>query len=277
MGGEVGVVVATGIEMEFVRDVARGEDFVEGGGAGFEAVVVLVAAIEINFQAGEIGGAGNGERTVLLPESGIEGIAEDPTEDAGSGRRRSSGGGEGWKFVDDGGAVSADGRKELGMAEGEMERAESAHGDAVNSAIGAAGRDAIAFFDEGKKFLDQEILVAVLAVAGVDVEARGAIGRSDQKIFEFVIVTEIGDNVPESGMDEELFIVAEAVEEIKDGEMGGFVGVEGGRENDAVGDGAREDFAGEGVAFDAAGCGVGSRNSKSKSKKEKEESCGGRS
>jgi hypothetical protein len=256
VGGEVGVVVAAGIEMEFVRDVARGKDFVEGGGAGFEAVVVLVAAIEINFQAGEIGGAGTSERTVLLPESGIEGIAEDTSKDAGSGRRRRSGGGESWKLVDDGGAVGADGREELGMAEGEMERAEAAHGDAVDGAVGAAGRDAIAFFDEGKKFLDQEILVAVFAVFCVDVEARAAIGRSDQKIFELVIVAEIGDNVPQAGVDEELFVVAEAVEEIEDGEVGRFVGVEGGRENDAVGDGAREDFAGEGVAFDATWCGV---------------------
>ena len=32
--GEVGGVVAAGVEVEFVGDVARGEDFVEGGGAG---------------------------------------------------------------------------------------------------------------------------------------------------------------------------------------------------------------------------------------------------
>ena len=60
MGCEVDVVVAAGIEMELVRDVAGGEDFVEGGGAGFKTVVVFVAAIEINFQAGEIGGARKG-------------------------------------------------------------------------------------------------------------------------------------------------------------------------------------------------------------------------
>jgi hypothetical protein len=49
MFGEVGRIVAAGIEMEFVGDVTRGEDFVEGGGAGVEAVVVVVAAVEINF------------------------------------------------------------------------------------------------------------------------------------------------------------------------------------------------------------------------------------
>jgi hypothetical protein len=49
MLGEVGGVVAAGIEMEFVGDAARGEDFVESGGAGVEAVVVVVAAVEVDF------------------------------------------------------------------------------------------------------------------------------------------------------------------------------------------------------------------------------------
>ena len=56
-------------------------------------------------------------------------------------------------------------------------------------------------------------------------------------------------------MDEELFVVAESVEGIEDGEVFCFVGVEGWRKNDAVGNAAREDFAGEGVAFDSAGGG----------------------
>ena len=49
VGGEVGGVVAAGVDVEFMGNVAGGEDFVERGGAGFEAIVVLGAAIEINF------------------------------------------------------------------------------------------------------------------------------------------------------------------------------------------------------------------------------------
>jgi hypothetical protein len=56
-------------------------------------------------------------------------------------------------------------------------------------------------------------------------------------------------------VDEELFVVAESVEGIEDGEVFCFVGVEGWRKNDAVGDAAGEDFAGDGVAFDTAGGG----------------------
>jgi len=52
-----------------------------------------------------------------------------------------------------------------------------------------------------------------------------------------------------------LFVVAEAVERIKDRKVLGLVGVERRRENDAVGNAASEDFAGDGVAFDAAGGG----------------------
>lgn len=48
MGCEIGEVVSAGVEVEFVRYVASGEDFVESGGAGLEAIIVLVAAVKIN-------------------------------------------------------------------------------------------------------------------------------------------------------------------------------------------------------------------------------------
>ena len=54
-------------------------------------------------------------------------------------------------------------------------------------------------------------------------------------------------------MNEELFVVAESVEGIEDGEASCFVGVEIRRKNDAVRNAAGENFAGDGVAFDAAG------------------------
>jgi len=95
-----------------------------------------------------------------------------------------------------------------------------------------------------------------LAVPGIDVEACLAGRCGDQKIFQLVLIAEILDYIPEARMDQELFVVAEAVEEIEDRETEGLVGVEGGREDDAIGDGAGEDFAGDGVALDAAGGGV---------------------
>ena len=86
MLGEIGGIVAARVEVEFVGDAAGGEDFVEGGGTGVETVVVVVTAVEIDFQADEIGRSGENERAVLIPEGGIGPIAEDATENAGSGR-----------------------------------------------------------------------------------------------------------------------------------------------------------------------------------------------
>lgn len=82
MLGKVGGVVAAGVDVEFMRDVACGEDSVEGGGARFEAKVVLVSAIEINLQAGEICFARQGDGAVLFPESWIGRVAEDASQHA---------------------------------------------------------------------------------------------------------------------------------------------------------------------------------------------------
>jgi acetyl/propionyl-CoA carboxylase alpha subunit len=52
-----------------------------------------------------------------------------------------------------------------------------------------------------------------------------------------------------------LFVVAEPVEEIEDGIFSRFVGVVAGRKDDAVVHGVGEDFARQGITFDAAGGG----------------------
>ena len=176
--------------------------------------------------------------------------------------------------------MGADGAEKLRMAEGEMQRAIASHRDAGDGAVGAAGRGAVAFFDERKKFLEKEIFVAVFAVLGIDVKTRAALRRGDQKIFQLTFLVLVLDKIPESGMDEELFVVAEAVEGIEDGKVFCFVGVERRRKNDAVGNIAGEDFAGEGVAFDAAGGGCErevEEVEEGKEVKERAEGCGVRS
>jgi hypothetical protein len=49
MGRKIDGVVAPRIDVKFVKDMAGRQDFVESRGADFEAVVVLVATIEIYF------------------------------------------------------------------------------------------------------------------------------------------------------------------------------------------------------------------------------------
>ncbi len=60
------------------------------------------------------------------------------------------------------------------------------------------------------------------------------------------------------------------MEEVEDREMFGFVGVEGVRENNAVRNRAREDFTGNGIAFNTTGRGRG-YSGKKNNKEENEE------
>ena len=69
--GEVAGVVAAGIDVKFVRDLAPRENFVECGGTGLEAIIVLIAAIEIYLQAREVRGTRQRERAVGIPKSSV--------------------------------------------------------------------------------------------------------------------------------------------------------------------------------------------------------------
>src|SRR5262245_40685883 len=62
VGGEVAGVVAPWIDVEFVGDFARCKNFVERVGTRVETVIVLITAIEINFQPGKIRGTRQRER-----------------------------------------------------------------------------------------------------------------------------------------------------------------------------------------------------------------------
>lgn len=99
--------------MEFVGNLAGGEDFVEDSGAGIETEIVVRATVEINFHVRKRSGTGESERAVALPENGIGRQAEDGAEHSGaSGRRHTAvSREEGGKFFDQRGAVGADGRK----------------------------------------------------------------------------------------------------------------------------------------------------------------------
>lgn len=162
MHGEVGGIVAAWVNVKFVRDLARSEVFVQCGSASVETVIVLIAAIEVNLEAGEICGASQRERAVGIPEGGIRRAAENSAENAGT--RGLRGSKKVGKFFDECGAVSADGNEELRMAEGEMQRAESAHRNAGNGAVSAAGSDTIVSLDKGEKFLEQKILIAYFSI-----------------------------------------------------------------------------------------------------------------
>ena len=49
MSSEVQGVMPAWIDMKFMRNVPRRQDFVESGSAGFKTKVVLIAAVKIDF------------------------------------------------------------------------------------------------------------------------------------------------------------------------------------------------------------------------------------
>ena len=75
--GEIGPVVAAGINVEFMRDVARGERAVQRIGARVKAVVVLRAAIEVDSEVREADSAREGQRAYAIPERAVRRGAED--------------------------------------------------------------------------------------------------------------------------------------------------------------------------------------------------------
>src|SRR5690348_4480038 len=246
--------------MKFVGNMARREDPVEGGGAGIETEIVLIAAVEIDFETVKIGGAGEGERAVAIPESGIRRRAEGAAENPGA--NRSWIGDELGEFFDQGGAVGADGGEEFGMAKGEVKGAIAAHGNTGDGAVGASGASAVVALDERKKFAEEEIFVADVAVTRIDVEAGAGSGRGDEEFVELLFLPGVFDEIPAAGMEEHLLVIAEAVKEIENWKFARLVRVIGGRKKDTVWNGAVKYFAGNGVAFDAAGGGAGNRDAK---------------
>lgn len=148
--------------------------------------------------------------------------------------------------------MGADGAKQVRIEKGETERAVAPHGDAGDAAVLAAGANAVVALDVGDEFANEEILVADFGVAGIDVEAAASVGRDDEKFGDLLLLPEVFDHVEAAGIDQHLRIAAEAVKPVKDGIALRGLRIVRRRQDDAVGNGAAEDFAGRGAAFSTA-------------------------
>ena len=149
--------------------------------------------------------------------------------------------------------MSADRSEKLRVAISQMECAVAAHGNTRNGAMTSTRRHAVVPFDEREKLLKQEIFVALFAIPRIYVEAGAAIGRGNQKLLQFTLFAHVFRQIPRAGMNEELLIIAKAVQEIEDGEMSRLIRVKRGRKDDAVRNRAGEDFARNRVALDSSG------------------------
>lgn len=156
------------------------------------------------------------------------------------------------KFIEERTAVGTDRGEEFGVTERDMEGSVAAHRNSADTAGMSERRSAIRTVDEGNEFTDEEIFVADAAVAGVDVEAGAGVGRDDEEFADLVLLPKVLDEIPAAGVDEELFVAAEAVKKIENGVAARFGGVVARRKDGAVANIVAKDFAGSGAAFDAA-------------------------
>src|SRR5277367_3448887 len=99
-----------------------------------------------------------------------------------------------------------------------MQRAEAAHGDAGNAARGPGGLDAVAALDGRHEFANEEILVADTAVVRVQVEGASAVRGDDEKVAEGAVAAQVFEESGAAVVHEGLFVLAEAVQPVEDGE-----------------------------------------------------------
>src|SRR5580692_9576928 len=104
------------------------------------------------------------------------------------------------------------------MPKRKMQRSVAAHGNAGDGPIGTAWRSTIAAFDVREKFLHQKIFVALFSVSCVDIKGGPGIRRCNQKLLQLTGLAHVFHYIPGAGMDEKLFVVPQAMEEIQNRE-----------------------------------------------------------
>ncbi len=268
-GGEILPIVATRVEVEFVRDFAGSENAVEQLSAVLEAVVVFRAAVKVNLQSGQMRCTREIERIITLPEERIRRRAKRTKQAQQDGLLR-IGEANVRKFGEKSGTVSRDRGEKFGMAEAEMERTISAHGNSADAARLASRDDAVVSVNEWNELAHEEVFVSSMAVAGIDVEAGASVRRNDEKFADFPLLPEIFDEIPAARGDKELFVAAEAMKEVKNRITPGFRGIVAGWKDSAIANVALEDLAVCGATLDASKIGVSSRRKSEKCSKEGE-------
>ncbi len=259
VGQKISEAVVAGVQMVLVLHAQLLQFVVQGGSAFFETVVVILAAVEIDSELFEGGCILAGEKKwiVGVPVRNVDRISEDIRQHFSQGRAGARGE---IKFTgrlgNQRGALSADGGKHFGMAEGEAQRTVSAHGDSSDRSIAAAFADAVFLFDERDKLLQKKIAVANGAVGGVDVKTFSAFRSDDEKITELMLLAKVVEHCPSTAVEKRFLVIAQAVEKIEDRIVLWralfCAGVVASRKVDAVMDWVLENSAVHGVAFDAA-------------------------
>src|SRR5271165_1039600 len=135
----------------------------ESRSAFFKAVVIVLAAVEIDSELSHSGNIslGQNKRTVALPVSHVNRMSEDRRQQL---PERRTGAGRGVELLGrlshQRGALRAHGRKHFWMCKRETESAIATHRDAADRSILTARADPIFALDIGDELLQKKIAVA---------------------------------------------------------------------------------------------------------------------
>ena len=229
-------VVSAGIDVELVGNAAGLQQLVQRLRALLEAIVVIVADIEINLHALEAGGRiilGEVEDVVAIEIPAIEGRAVDVAQEA-PGRAWRAGSKIVRQLRNKRGHLRADRGKLVRISEGQTQRTIATHGNTGNAAGGASAFRAILLLHLRHEFLLQKIFVARLAILRVEVETVAAAGRENNEIADFALAAKIGHDVPSAEVEQRLLVVAQSMQVIQHRVASGFVLIEVGRKIGAV-------------------------------------------
>src|SRR5271166_1958714 len=164
--------VSSRVDVELVRDAARVQQAIQLLRTLLESIIVIVAHVEVDFHLLEGGyaiRAGEMKDVVAVEVGPIERRTEDAAEHS-SRRAGAIATDVLWQVSNQGRHLRADCGKVVGILEGEAQRSISAHRNAGNAACRSRAGGAVLFFHLRHKLLDEEVLVADLAVFRVHVE-----------------------------------------------------------------------------------------------------------
>src|SRR5579864_4245030 len=143
MRGKIGPIVAAGIEMKLMGNAPGVENIVKGLSAGIEPVIILGAAVEVDFHSRKIRGSGDSERVIAVPKQAIRGGAENVSQKPQASQFERIAHGDGGQAFHQRGALSAYRCEHLRMEEGHAQGAIAAHGYSADAARVATRGDAV--------------------------------------------------------------------------------------------------------------------------------------
>src|SRR5271157_3494543 len=213
---QVSPAVAPGAQRKLMRESLIGEDLVQKLVALVEAVAVVVAAVKVEFEAGEAFRVlGQGERVFLLPIGFVEGRSERLLKHLGIKAPASLGGKRVGEPGQQRGAVRAGGPENVRMAHAQVQRSVAAHRRAANAA-GLAPRDRTELPVDGRnQLLNEKVLIALAAVGRVHPESLTAVGHDHDELAHPAVSAQTVQDFLPSLAAPTFLVLEESVEEVE--------------------------------------------------------------